>query len=69
MPPRRRINIYFTEDASRALEEVVMRSGRSQSAVLSEAIKLQRWFTEVRAQGGHVFVETASGSVREVVTL
>lgn len=63
------MNVYFSEDAYRALEEVTTRSGKSLTDAVAEAIKLSRYVSEIRVQGGHIFVETASGSVRELLIL
>lgn len=66
--PQHRVNVYFSDQAYRTLEEVAAARGMSMSEVLRESVALARWWTETRAQGGRILVERPNGSVREVVS-
>ena len=62
----RRVNVNFSDQAYRTLEALATRTGRSMSDVLRDAIQLEKWLADARAQGWHVLLEK-DGRVRELV--
>lgn len=66
---RRRVNVNFSEQAYRALEDLSTHTGKSMSEVLRDAIALKVWFHETLAQGNRVLVEKPNGSIREVLSV
>jgi hypothetical protein len=67
--PTRRVNVNFSDQAYRTLEELAARSGKSMSEVLREAIALKAWFDRERANGNRILVERPHGQVREVISV
>ena len=61
-----RVNVNFSEEAWRTLQELAERRGKPVSYVIRDAIALERWFEEQRDQGYRILVESG-GVVREVV--
>jgi metal-responsive CopG/Arc/MetJ family transcriptional regulator len=62
----RRVNVNFSENAYRELNELAQRRGKTMSEVLRDAIELERWFDETRREGNRVLVER-DGKVREII--
>jgi hypothetical protein len=74
MPPHyaprvQRVNVNFSEQAYQTLQQLSVRTGKSMSDVLRDAIALKAWFEQTRAEGGHVLVEHPDGKVREVISV
>ena len=60
------VNVNFSDSAYQALEELARRKGKTIGEVLRDAIALEKWFADVRQQGGSILVEQ-NGKVREVL--
>lgn len=63
-----RVNVYFTDQAFRTLEDVAAVRGCSMSDAMRYALGLARWWAETRAQGSRHLVESSGGQIREVVS-
>ena len=63
-----RTTVTFSDSAWRTLENICDATGKPMSEVLRDAIALKAWFTETRAQGGHVLIER-DGNIREVISV
>lgn len=68
LPIAKRVNVNFSDQAYRTLENLASSSGKSMSEVLREAIALKQWFDETRAQGGRILTER-NGATREVISV
>lgn len=64
--PRHRINVNFSDSAYQALTEIAEATGKSMSAVLRDAIALEKWFHDLTNRGGRVLVEE-NGRTKEIV--
>jgi len=64
----RRINVNFSQSAYETLEQLAAQKGKSMSEVLRDAIQLEKWLTDAKAEGWHVLLEK-SGRVRELVQI
>ena len=62
----RRINVNFSQSAYETLEQLGGAKGKSMSEVLRDAIQLEKWLTDAKAEGWHVLLEK-DGRVRELV--
>lgn len=62
----RRVNVNFSEVVYRMLDELAKRKGTTMAEVLRDAIALEKWVEDERAQGGRILVER-NGEVRELV--
>jgi predicted DNA-binding protein len=62
----RRINVNFSKSAYETLEQLAAQRGKSMSDVLRDAIQLERWLSDARADGWSVLLEK-DGRVRELV--
>ena len=67
-PSSRRVNVNFSEDAYRSLEELAARRGVTVSDLVREAINLEKWVDDTTRGGGRILVER-DGQIREVVML
>jgi hypothetical protein len=65
-PATRRLNFKLSEPVFRALERMARSKGTTMSDVLRDALALEQWVEEERAQGGRILVER-NGEVRELV--
>jgi hypothetical protein len=61
-----RVNANFHPNAYRDLEKLAEDQGKTKAEVLRDAIALERWFHEARAEGGRILVER-DGEIREVI--
>ena len=66
MAKTHRVSVNFSEGAYKALDELAQRKGKTMSEVLRDAISLEKWFEDTRAEGGRVLVER-DGEAREVI--
>jgi hypothetical protein len=66
MAKTHRVNVNFSEGAYKALDELAQQKGKTMSEVLRDAISLEKWFEDTRAEGGRVLVER-DGEAREVI--
>lgn len=64
----RRINVNFSQSAYETLDQLAAQKGKSMSEVLRDAIQLEKWLTDAKAEGWHVLLEK-SGRVRELVQI
>jgi len=64
-----RVNVNFSEQAYRTLQDLAAASGKSMSEILREAIALKAWFERERSDGGKILVERSNGQVREVISV
>jgi hypothetical protein len=62
----RRLNVQFSESVYRALEELAQRKGTSMAEVLRDAVQLEKWVEDARAEGGRILIER-DGNIRELV--
>jgi metal-responsive CopG/Arc/MetJ family transcriptional regulator len=67
MAKTHRVNVNFSENAYRTLEDLADRKGKSMSEVLRDAIALEKWFQDTNDEGGKVLVEQEGGRAREVI--
>lgn len=65
-PRVHRVNVNFSEEAWRELQDLAVRRGKTISDVLREALALEHWFDEQRRAGHRILVER-DGQVREVI--
>lgn len=61
-----RVNVNFSENAYKTLEDLAQRKGKSMSDVLRDSIALEKWFADTHEEGGKVVVEK-DGRAREVI--
>jgi hypothetical protein len=61
-----RVNVNFSENAYKTLEDLAQRKGKSMSDVLRDSIALEKWFADTNDEGGKVVVEK-DGRAREVI--
>jgi hypothetical protein len=66
MPKTHRVNVNFSENAYKTLEDLADRKGKTLSEVLRDAIALEKWFQDTTDEGGKVLVEQ-EGRAREVI--
>jgi metal-responsive CopG/Arc/MetJ family transcriptional regulator len=66
MATTHRVNVNFSENAYKTLEDLAERKGKSMSEVLRDAIALEKWFQDTTETGGKVVVEQG-GQAREVI--
>lgn len=66
---RKRTTINFTLQAYRTLQGLCASTGESMTEVVQAALKLYRWYNEVRASGGRIYVENSDGERREVISI
>ena len=64
-PGTRRVTVDFADGTYAALEKIATERGVSIGEVLQDAIQLQAWIVEAKAQGTHVLLER-NGHVREL---
>ena len=64
----RRVNVNFSDQAYRTLEDVAAMRGLTMSDTLRQAIALFSWYVETKRQGGRVLVERPDGAVRELIS-
>jgi len=62
-----RFNVNFSEGAYRDLAALAESKDKSMAEVLRDAIALERWFEENRAEGNKVLLESKDGRLREVI--
>ncbi len=61
-----RLNVTFSENAYRTLEELAKQRGTSKAEILRDSIALEKWFEEARQEGGKILIEKKNGELREV---
>ncbi len=62
-----RVNVYFSDEAYEALNEIAHRKGKSISDVLRDALALEKWYEDTKQEGARVLVEREDGQLREIV--
>ena len=63
----RRVNVTFSDDAYRALEELAERRHTSMADVLRDAIAREKWFEdEIKSRRSRLLVDDG-GNIRELV--
>ena len=63
----KRVNVNFSADAYGELIALAKQQNKSVSALLRDAIALEKWFAKTREEGGRVLVER-DGEIREIIT-
>lgn len=63
---KHRISVDLTPGDYETLGKLAQLKGRSKSAIIRDALALERWFQETKKEGGHVLVER-DGETHEVV--
>jgi predicted DNA-binding protein len=63
----KRLNVSFSSSTYQALEELAEKKGTSMAEVLRDAIQLEKYVDDTRAEGGKILVERPDGKVRELV--
>jgi hypothetical protein len=58
--------VTFSENTWRELEGLARRLNKSVADVLSDAIVLEKWYTDVTTGGGQVMEKRPDGTVRPV---
>ena len=66
MANQHRVNVNFSDNAYKALEELARAKDKSMSDVLRDAIALEKWFHETHSNGGRVIVEE-NGRSKEII--
>jgi len=61
------VYISFSGEAYEILEDIARRKNKPIEDVIEDALGLERWYQEVREQGGRVIIERNDGSVKELV--
>jgi hypothetical protein len=64
----KRVNVNFSEDTFRIIENLARKRGMTVSDVIREAILLEKWFNEMEDEGGRILVER-DGKFRELMRL
>lgn len=61
-----RVNVNFSDNAYKALQDLAVRKGKSMSDVLRDAIALEKWAQDIGDKGGRVLVQHGD-RVQEVI--
>ena len=62
----RRVNVNFAESTYGILEELARKRGKSMAEVLRDAIALEKWIEDARAEGARLLIRQ-NGETREIV--
>jgi predicted DNA-binding protein len=62
----KRVNVNFAQEAYETLLKLAEAKGTTMSAILRDAIALEKWFTEEIRNGGRIYVKHGD-EVREVL--
>jgi hypothetical protein len=61
------VRVSFSGEAYEILEDIARRKNKPIEDVVEDALGLERWYQEIREQGGRVIIERKDGSVTELV--
>ncbi|WP_270886541.1 ribbon-helix-helix domain-containing protein [Pedococcus sp. 5OH_020] len=63
----KRINVKFSEEVYEELSRIAKEQGKTVSAVLRDAVTLEKYVADTRRDGGRLLVEKADGETRELL--
>jgi hypothetical protein len=66
--PKRRVNVYFSEQVFEELTKIAEERGKTLSDVLRDAVTLEKYAFDTAQAGGRLLVEKPDGETREIIT-